>query len=224
MNAFEDLPATLRRRHRALRREGYEPDWCSVFLAAAEEIVARRKAGTGEELQLALDTIVNNRRLRNAIHQTFTNSVDLHLTPDQQQRLFRPLALAIKATPEPGVGRRILAVDIGTNATREFIEARIREQLDAHFNRPQPGGSNGETQGTQHADLSEDESDEAEEPGGAGRDADQHPVAEARGGEAQEGPATGADRSAGGAAAHDAAHRPAHPGGPEAGADDLPGR
>lgn len=182
--SFDAIPATLRRRAMALEKMGHDAQWCEVFRVAAGELKTRMDAAAAPE-QTAIECIWQVRRLRNAIHQTFNNSAHMKMPRHQQELLFRPLILAINSVKEPGVGRAILAVEIGTNATRAFIEARVAELLDSHFNKPQPGGTDGETTRTQHTDHAEEEGNEEDREGR--RDAQQEPQPGVAGGAAAPG-------------------------------------
>lgn len=185
MSGFSDLPATLRRRAMFFETAGYEETLTKCLRDAADEIATLRKAITPDG-QAAVDAIADNRRLRKAMEQTFQLIVQSKLLPGESEMILRPLGAAIRAVKAPGLKRNIIAIEIGTNATRAFIEARVAETLDQHFGQHFEEDTDGATQRTKHTDHSPEEtsSEEAAQPGGAGRDADQRPRAEAGSGPA----------------------------------------
>jgi hypothetical protein len=169
--SFDDLHAVLRRRALSLKAEGYDDDFLSVLYRASEELLERKRCTEGSAEQEAVEAVADNRRLRNTLIKVFGGVQQLGLPQAQILPMLKLMAGAIKAVPEPGKGRRILALEIGPNATREFVERRVAELLDQYFTQHVTMG------GQASAELTSEDNEDAQ-PSGAGRDADQHPSAE----------------------------------------------
>lgn len=109
----------------------------SNMISAADEIEVRRRCVTPEDGEnVAAQAIAECRRLRNVL-------VDVHNELKRgtvfREELVERCKAALKSIPEAGKDRRVLAVTVGDNATRESLLEDITAALDAHFG-PKPIG------------------------------------------------------------------------------------
>jgi hypothetical protein len=169
----DDLVIVLRRRAKQLMRDdNFNEQYISVFLRAADELQARRYAAIpGGDEQLAVNAIADNRRLRNTLVKVFEQirARKPHGWPDQVMTMAKNTLAAVRPY---GEGRRIMAISIGNDQTREEIEASVAELLDAHFN----GATDGKGEAEEPAGR-----DDAERAGQGDEEGTQQPEGEAAG-------------------------------------------
>lgn len=121
----------LRRRAKELQAD-YNEQYVGCLLRAADEIEARRLASTDEE-QAIVDAIADNRRLRQCLQGMFGRIHSAPIPKGIRKDWCNVIAVALKVTKELGIGRRILAIQVGDDATRDDLVAAATAQIDLHL-------------------------------------------------------------------------------------------
>jgi hypothetical protein len=162
---FDDVPATLRRRAKTLTDDdNYNPQFVSVFLRAADELVVRRRCASDAE-QEAIEQLGHVGVLKRVLTNIAGIVARSSMSKDDRKAVGQNLGIAAQVR-EPGKQRTILSIEIVPNEPFEAFLDRVKELYDQH------------TGGATHGPEKEGD-EEAAQSSGAGSDADQHPRAEA---------------------------------------------
>ncbi len=166
----DDLPALLRRRARALEKEGRDPQYGACLMRAADELIVRRRAASGDE-NVAVECISDARRLRSVLADLFELIKIADIPVASREAALQKIRNAVLARRELGKGRKILAVEVYDHNTKAELTAKVLELLESMF----PEATNGE------ATTGEEGDTEEAQPSGAGRDPHQPPPAQGAG-------------------------------------------
>jgi hypothetical protein len=167
VSTFDDTPVVLRRRAKQLEREeGYNPQFVSVFLRAADELVVRRRCASADE-QEAIEQLGHVGVLKRVLTAIAAIVARSSMSKDDRRAVGQNLNIAAQVR-DPHKPRTILSIEIVPNEPFEAFLDRVKELYDQHT-----GGA------THGPESEEEEGDETPQPRSAGSDADQHPRAEA---------------------------------------------
>lgn len=160
---FDDLPATLRRRAKS---GDFNAQYSACFMRAADELVMRRRCSSEPE-QEAVEQLGNVTILKRCL----TNIAGIIHTSTMARELKAAVAEQLNIAnhvKKPHKPRTILSVEIVPGQPYAVFLQRVEELFDQH------------TGGITHGEEGEEgEGDETPQPSGAGRDIDQHQLAEA---------------------------------------------
>lgn len=128
----QDLPAVLRRRAKQLQDDHYNGQFTGVFMRAADELTVRRRCETHGD-QAMIEAVADNRRLRNTLQGLFGRIKSGPFPKASRVDLCKLIAGTLAAVKEPGVGRRIMAISLADDVTREQAEEYVTRQLDEYY-------------------------------------------------------------------------------------------
>jgi len=131
----QSLPAILRRRAKRLVEDGLyvdEPNFCVALTRAADELQIRQRCATDDE-QVAVEMIAQNRQLRHHFEQVVQLVEELPLPLRTKLAFQARVDQLLGSQKVAGEGRGILAIALPPDASRELVEARVRELLDHHW-------------------------------------------------------------------------------------------
>jgi hypothetical protein len=178
-----DEPQVLRRRAKTLTDDGYNANFISVFLRAADELIVRRRCARDPE-QETVNAQSDIRRLKRALSNIAGIIFRSNMGKEFRQAVAAELRIANEIA-EPGKRRQILALAVGEGVTREEFLAAAAEQYDRHI-----GGEHGDedvraSEGSESeapgSSATQGEEQQAAEPSGAGHHANQPARAEEAG-------------------------------------------
>lgn len=139
-----NLSAVLRRRALRLEREGYNDGFTTSIRLAAELIGAQERYAEDHE-QAYLEAVADNRRLRAALVQSHNRIATAAMPRAERAALCSAIVNTIKASPAPGDGRVIVAIQVGDDETEAVVTERTLRVIAEYFQQRQPGEPNGTT-------------------------------------------------------------------------------